>query len=288
MCSSICELLIYTEKLLSVFINLRNCSQRCPRFRSPLSVNNPQFKCFMWGIERSATCQVFKYHLIWGSRCPPPPSSSSCHCTSLFRGRYYSGWQFLVHGFWSKAHFLSQTVVFHQGSCRDDDSRLFLTHWKKADKSWGQRYLCSMKAWRLLAWWGIPAPIKEGCWRKRHINKDFGKAASQFDVLTLTAICFWIPAYAKCFSAEILISPPATWPSCDFWSSDRRSDYYMIWEIGRPLSVSALFSSFASQQKTFKRKIPANLHNWSWSPKRTNLVQHRSIIWFSWPLCKAR
>lgn len=151
LCSSMCDSLICTETLRSIFTSLRNCTQR---FSSALSVNTPQCKFFIWGIEKSATCQVFKSHLIWGSRRPPPPFSSSCRFTPLLWGMFYSAWQFLVHRFRSKAHFLSQTAGFRCGSCRV----VVLPR---------RRYLRSMEAWRLVARWRTSLLVKERCWGEK-------------------------------------------------------------------------------------------------------------------------
>lgn len=189
-----CDLLICTEKLRSIFISLRNCSQR---FSSALSVNTPQCKFFIWGIQKSATCQLFKSHLIWGSRRPPPPCSSSCRCTSLLWGMYYSAWQFLVHGFRSQAHFLSQTAGFRRGSCRV----VVLPR---------RRYLRSMEAWRLVARWRTSLLVKEGCWgEKNTLTRTLERLLPS--LTSSRKLEFWIPAYAikkfKCFIGEIVISP---------------------------------------------------------------------------------
>lgn len=196
LCSLICELLICTEKLPNIFINLINCSPRRPQFSSPFSVNKVQFLGFRCGIERSATCHAFKHHFTRGLgvgallRPSAPPAVAPC---------YYEGCIIQSGSFWF-TDFCPRLISSLRRLCSNGEVVAVMTRGSfdtegkptshDAPAKMSSQYEV-MKA-RCM----IKNSSRKGCWdQKNPIKKDFEKAASQFEVLTLTAVCLWTPAF---------------------------------------------------------------------------------------------
>lgn len=163
------------------------------------------------------------------------------------------------------------------------------TEGKKTSYDAAMKISTQYEAWRLAAWWRIPSLVKEGSGKNN--DKDFGKASSQFDVSTLTPVSFWIPAHV--IKSYVSVQRPLFPP----WPHDHHQIFgvvignqiirYMIWEIGPFLLFCFRFIFFSQVFAKNKRKIVEN------KPGPTFLFTvcgfiHRSIIVFSWPLCKTR